>query len=158
MNAHWSQMAVSKKFQLFDKDWTKKKEGTLIDVTQIKTVPISFHVAHFDEACEPAVTELLYNRLRTREEYELYYDPSGHDLFKNTNPFAEKILKEIEINKGEAQALKLSAKDFIKRTGGYLNPADDSIYDKDGASWIGSWSTLTAAVSSCVLVSTVLMA
>lgn len=106
-NAHWSQMALSKQFQTFQDNWSVDTKVESIDITQIKTIPISFYIAHFDEVCQPALSELTYAKLLTRSKYELFYDPSGHTLFETTNSFAENIVQEIEVNEGEAEALWL---------------------------------------------------
>ena len=69
------------------------------------------------------------------DKYEVSTDTRGHLFFLISNYFGKQITDEINIESGEARSLKASANDFLRRSGGYDNPAADSDADEesDGA-------------------------
>ena len=93
-------------------------------------------VNHYDEVCEPARAEILADDMYDVVDlYELYTDPKtklGHTFFTKTNEYAGKVGEQISIPSGVAESMRLQANAFIKRTGGYPNPAADE-GEKEGA-------------------------
>lgn len=83
------------------------------------------YVDQFDEVCESVYAEQLKDKLdNVMETYKLYTDNTGHTYFMKTNVYGPAVAAEFEISSGEAQQLHFSAKEHLRRTGGYDNPAD----------------------------------
>ena len=85
-------------------------------------------------------------------KYEVFYDKVGHRYFEVSNDFAAKLKTHIAIEKGEAAGLLLSAKEYLRRTGGYINPAGE--FKRDDSHWAlakTSFVILSAAVATLLL-------
>ena len=90
---------------------------------------------------------------KVADVYTLYTDKDtkfGHEYFVMTNDFAQDVADQFSIPDGVAQSLKISANAYIKRTGGYPNPAADD-EDEDGAVTLIKSCTLLSAFSSLAL-------
>ena len=60
------------------------------------------------------------------DQNKVYTDRRGHAFFTLSNTFSSFLQAEISINAGEANGLKATAGDYLRKTGGYQNPAADS--------------------------------
>ena len=63
----------------------------------------------------------------------MYTDRRGHAYFTQSNSFSSNLQAEISINEGEANGLRATAGDYLRKTGGYQNPAADNEELNDGA-------------------------
>ena len=125
----------------------------MIDLSTIKKVPVSFYVAQFDEVCEAAYARDLHEGPMKEAivNYQVITDNRGHLYFTKTNNYTGKLLADMEIGVLEAQALKASAKDFIRRTGGYINFASDNYGLDEGRVGALTATALTMAGAMALL-------
>ena len=56
----------------------------------------------------------------------MYTDRRGHAYFTESNSFSSALQAEISIDAGEANGLTATAGDYLRKTGGYQNPAADT--------------------------------
>ena len=156
-NVHMAQIAEQARFQEFVDDWPAIKEGIEIDLDSFESFPLSYHVAQFDDTCKTWYAEPLKNttEIRVPSKYTLYINNTvGHNLFTQSNnetsSYQTDILDEIYIEPGYALNLKTQGTAYLKRSGGYFNPAAD--YESDFAQ-NGIISTITVAVATTILAS-----
>ena len=145
-------MAEAQVFQEFVENWPTSREGTPINLQDIQRVPISMFVSHFDTVCEPARAEFAAEDLDDLvKRYHVYYETDAdHLLFTRTSQYYDLMREYIDIGVGEAKEMKLSADDFIRRTGGYINPASPEFNEEDSAAYIKS--LLAVAVAMFLLI------
>jgi len=153
-NVHKAQMSEVAAFQELVEAWPNKRDSNLIDLEAFDSFPISYHVAQFDKICEPWYSEPLKNttELRVDSLYTLYTNEIGHDLFafssNITSNYSLEIATEIEIESGRAKALKTQGRAFLTRSGGYYNPADDSLKDSAQGALLLSYFTFALAIQA----------
>lgn len=151
-NVHLAQIAEVSAFQELVEQWPNKRDSNVLDLNDFDSFPISYHVAQFDKICEPWYAEPLKNttELRVDSLYTLYTDPIGHDLFafssNVTSNYSIDIVDEIEIESGRAKALKTQGRAFLTRSGGYINPAADSLNDSAYSALLLSYFTVALAL------------
>jgi len=126
------------------KGWPTVSDETAIDLAKIK-IPVSFYVAQFDEVCPAITAEKTKTQIGDALlNYKVYTDTRGHTFFAQSNMYATDVLAEFSIESGEAKQIKLIADEFLRRTGGYPNPAAQIGQTKEGACTVFS-SLLTLA-------------
>ena len=114
-------------------------------------------VNHYDEKCLPAESVITSEVMdEVIEEYQVFIDEGklGHAFFTTSNEYSSAVVDEIEIPEGIAASLQKTAKEYIRRTGGYPNPAADNVdAENDGAYLSYGFNVLvaTGALSVAIL-------
>ena len=72
----------------------------------------------------------------------MYTDRRGHTFFTESNAFSSNLQAEISIDAGEANGLRATAGDYLRKTGGYQNPAADNEVLDGAYSLLLSWTAL----------------
>ena len=97
-------------------------------------IPVSLHYGQFDDVCGLNQAETLAGRMGSAlDVQQVYTDRRGHAYFTQSNSFSSNLQAEISINEGEANGLRATAGDYLRKTGGYQNPAADNEELNDGA-------------------------
>ena len=85
---------MTDRFQTFESDWPKNKKTDLVDVSQIRSVPMSFFVATKDEVC-PHATAMEYIPQIQSEITQIDVEGVGHLWFSgeaNTDWFMQNLI------------------------------------------------------------------
>ena len=102
-----------------------KREINLAEMSD--SLPVSLHYGQFDTVCGPNQAETIAGRIGgALDKSEVYTDRRGHSFFTQSNSFSSKLQAEISIDAGEANGLRATAGDYLRKTGGYQNPAADN--------------------------------
>ena len=121
------------RFQIFSETGPGLKSEINISDMSSK-LPVSIHYAQFDNVCGLNQAETLAGRMGgALDVQQVYTDRRGHTFFTESNAFSSNLQAEISIDAGEAKSLKATAGDYLRKTGGYQNPAADNEELNDGA-------------------------
>ena len=87
------------------------------------------------------------------DQNQVYTDRRGHAFFTVSNSFSSNLQAEIAIDAGEANGLRATAGDYLRKTGGYQNPAADTPVQDSALNLLLSSTTLglMAAASAILL-------